>query len=46
MERVNGRLNDEFGGQHVRGCRHAKVLCHVMFGIVALTADQSMRLTL
>ena len=26
----------------VRG--HAKVLCHLMFGIVALTVDQLMRL--
>ena len=41
-ERVNGRLKDEFGGRTVRG--HAKVLCHLMFGIVALTVDQLMRL--
>ena len=44
-ERVNGRLNDEFGGRHVRVRAHAKVLCHLMFGIVALTVDQLMRLT-
>ena len=46
VERVNGRLKDEFGGRHVRVRGHAKVLCHLMFGIVALTVDQFMRLTL
>ena len=46
VERVNRRLKDEFGGRHVRVRRHAKVICHLMFGIVALTVDQLMRLTL
>lgn len=46
VERVNGRLKDEFGGRHVRVRGHAKVLCHLMFGIVALTVDQLMRLML
>ena len=46
VERVNGRLKDEFGGRHVRVRGHAKVLCHLMFGVVALTVDQLMRLTL
>jgi hypothetical protein len=45
-ERVNARLKDEFGGRHVRVRGHAKVLCHLMFGIVALTVDQLMRLIL
>ena len=40
MERVNGRLKDEFGGRRVRVRGHAKVMCHLMFGILALTADQ------
>ncbi len=42
VERVNARLKDEFGGRvvHVRG--HAKVMCHLMFGILALTANQLM----
>ena len=44
VERVNGRLKDEFGGRHVRVRGHAKVLCHLMFGIVALTVDQLVRL--
>ncbi len=43
-ERVNGRLKDEFGGRSVRVRGHAKVTCHLMFGILALTANQLMRL--
>ncbi len=43
-ERVNGRLKDEFGGRHVRVRGAAKVMCHCMFGMLALTADQLMRL--
>ena len=44
VERVNGRLKDEFGGRHVRVRGPAKVMCHCMFGVLALTADQLMRL--
>ena len=44
VERVNGRLKDEFGGRMVRVRGHAKVMCHLMFGILALTVDQLMRL--
>ena len=40
VERVNGRLKDEFGARSVRVRGHAKVMCHLMFGILALTADQ------
>jgi hypothetical protein len=43
-ERVNGRLKDEFGGRHVRVRGAAKVMCHCLFGVLALTADQLMRL--
>lgn len=43
-ERVNGRLKDEFGCRYVRVRGHAKVTCHLMFGILALTANQLMRL--
>ena len=46
VERVNGRLKDDFGGRHVRVRGHAKLLCHLLLGIVALTVDQLMRLTL
>ena len=44
VERVNGRLKDEFGGRHVRVRGHAKVRCHLMFGIVALTVEQLLRM--
>jgi hypothetical protein len=41
-ERVNARLKDEFGGRMVRVRGHAKVMCHLMFGVLALTANQLM----
>ena len=44
VERVNARLKDEFGGRMIRVRGNAKVMCHPMFGIVALAADQSFRL--
>ena len=43
-ERVNGRMKDEFGADHVRVRGAEKVLCHLMFGVLALTVDQLMRL--
>ena len=46
VERVNGRLKDEFGGRHVRVRGPDKVMCHLMFGILALTVEQLMRLIL
>ena len=33
-----------FGGRQVRVRGHAKVLCHLMFGILALTVAQLVRL--
>lgn len=42
-ERVNARLKDEFGGRNVRVRGHAKISCHLMFGILALTVDQLLR---
>ena len=42
VERVNSRLKDEFGGRAVRVRGQAKVMCHLLFGIVALTANQMM----
>ena len=44
VERVNGRLKDEFGARQIRVRGHAKVLCHLMFGILALTVTQLLRL--
>ncbi|MBF0423980.1 MAG: transposase [Magnetococcales bacterium] len=43
-ERTNGRLKDEFGGKMVRVRGHAKVMCHLMFGVLSLTADQLIRM--
>lgn len=43
-ERVNGRLKDEFGGRTVRVRGPEKVLCHLTFGLIALTVDQLIRL--
>jgi len=44
VERVYGRLKDEFGGRMVRVRGHQKVMCHLMFGVLALTADQFLKL--
>ncbi len=43
VERVNGRLKDEFGARHIRVRGHTKIFAHVMFGIIALTVDQLLR---
>jgi hypothetical protein len=45
VERVNSRLKDEFGGRYVRVRGHAKVMAHLMFGVLALTVDQILRMT-
>ena len=44
VERVNSRLKDEFGAQFIRVRGHAKVMSHLMFGLLALTVDQILRL--
>ena len=44
VERVYARLKDEFGGRMIRVRGYAKVMTHLMFGILALTADQLLRL--
>ncbi len=43
-ERVNARLKDEFGGRMIRVRGAVKVMAHLMFGILALTADQMLRM--
>ncbi len=43
-ERSNARLKDEFGGNTLRVKGSTKVMGHLMFGILALSADQLMRL--
>ncbi len=46
-ERGNSLFKDSFGGRHqVRVRGHAKVFAHLMFGIVALTADRLLNLLL
>ena len=44
VERVNGRLKDEFGARHLRVRGHQKVQAHLMFGVVVLCVDQITRL--
>jgi hypothetical protein len=46
VERVFARLKDEFGGRMIRVRGWAKVMAHLMFGVLALTADQLMRLVI
>lgn len=43
-KRVNSRMKDEFGAKNLRVKGHLKVFCHLMFGILALTADQLIKL--
>ncbi len=42
-ERGNSRLKDEFGCRNLRVRGHSKAHLHVMFGIVALFADQLLK---
>jgi len=44
VERIFARLKDEFGGSMIRVRGAAKVMAHLMFGILALTADQLLRM--
>ena len=43
-ERVNARLKDEFGGRMIRVRGALKIMAHLMFGVLALTADQLLRM--
>lgn len=43
-ERVNASLKDNHGGRTVRVRGHAKVMCHLMLGILSLTSLQILRL--
>lgn len=43
-ERSNARLKDEFGGRNLMVKGDVKVMSHLMFGVLALAADQLMRL--
>ena len=43
VERANSRLKDEFGGRFVRVRGHAKVMAHLMFGVIVQTVDQLLK---
>jgi hypothetical protein len=43
-ERSNARLKDEFGGKNLMVKGDVKVMSHLMFGVLTLSADQLMRL--
>ena len=43
-ERIDACLKDEFGGRFLRVRGAVKARCHVMFGLVALTVDQILRI--
>jgi hypothetical protein len=45
-ERVNSNLKDNYGGRNIRVKGATKVMTHLMFGIVAITAMQIFRLLL
>ena len=43
-ERTNARLKDEFGASKIRVRGNIKVTCHLMLGVLVLTADQLLKL--
>jgi transposase len=45
VERVNARLKDEFGARHIRYRGAAKIMAQLMFGVLALTVDQWLKLS-
>jgi hypothetical protein len=45
-ERVNSNLKDNYGGRNIRVKGSSKVMAHLMFGIVSITAMQIFRLLL
>jgi len=40
VERGNSDLKDNYGARHVRVKGHWKVLCHLMFGVIAIAVKQ------
>lgn len=46
VERVYGRLKDEFGCRMIRVRGSTKVMTHIMFGILALTADNMLKIVM
>ena len=43
-ERVNSYLKDNFAGMMIRVKGHAKIFTHLMFSILAITIDRSVKL--
>ena len=44
IERANARLKDEFGAFNIRVKGACKVFAHLMYGVLAQTADQLLKL--
>ena len=44
VERVNGHLHDAHGGRTVRVRGHAKVLLHLMLGLLVIAVEQSAKM--
>lgn len=44
IERVYSRLKDQFGARSIRVRGASKIMAHLMFGVLALTVDQLLRL--
>lgn len=44
VERVYSRLKDEFGARIIRVRGASKIMAHLMFGVLALTVDQLLKL--
>lgn len=40
VERVNSYLKDNYGGNHIRVKGASKVMAHLMFGLIVITANQ------
>ena len=45
VERVYSRLKDEFGARFIRVRGASKIMAHPIFGVLALTVDQLLKLT-
>jgi len=45
VERVYSRLKDQFGARFIRVRGASKIMAHLMFGVLALTVDQLLKLT-
>jgi hypothetical protein len=45
VERVFSRLKDQFGARNIRLRGARKIMAHLMFGVLALTVDQLLKLT-